>query len=86
MSARLLVAAGEDMGISPTATSRIVREMAGRIDAKAAAVLATMEAENQVLLAARPELGATLTGEDRCVRAIVHIVIREMSTKLRQPD
>jgi serine/threonine-protein kinase HipA len=86
MSTRLLVAAGDDMGIRPSATYRIVREMAGNVDAKAAAVLATMEEENFRLQVARPELGATLAGEVRCVRAIAHIIVREMSAKLRRSE
>ena len=84
MTTSLLVAAGDDMGISPTSARRIVREMADNIDAKAAEVMATMQEENRLLVVARPELGATFAGEERCVRAIVHMVIRETSARLRR--
>jgi len=82
MSAGLLVEAGHDLGVGRTATARIIKEMAETIDAKAAAQLRALEEENQRILAERPELGPTFAGEERCVRAIVHIIIHEMAAKL----
>ncbi|GLQ89695.1 HipA domain-containing protein [Dyella flagellata] len=84
MSTELLVAAGSDLGINSSATTRILMDMAGRIDARAEVLLANLVHENRQIVAARPELGVTLAGEERCIRAIVHIVIREMSSRLRQ--
>ena len=33
-------------------------------------------------LQARPELGPTMAGESRCLRAIIHTVIKEMVVRL----
>lgn len=41
-----------------------------------------LTAENAALVQARPELSATCAGEDRCLRAIVHTVVKEMSGKI----
>jgi serine/threonine-protein kinase HipA len=38
-----------------------------------------IQAENQGLLAHRPQLAATLAGELRCLRAILHLIIQEMA-------
>ena|GEM_PF-3824286 len=40
-----------------------------------------IQAENQGLLVHRPELAATLAGELRCLRAILHLIIQEMARR-----
>ena len=35
-------------------------------------------------LQARPELGPTMAGESRCLRAIIHTVIKEMVVRLSE--
>tara|TARA_R110000850_G_scaffold277144_4_gene424205 strand:- start:5775 stop:5933 length:159 start_codon:yes stop_codon:yes gene_type:complete len=41
-----------------------------------------IQTENQELLAHRPQLAATLAGELRCLRAILHLIIQEMARRI----
>ena len=45
---------------------------------EAEALYAEVEADNARIVQARPELAATLAGELRCLRAILHTVLKEM--------
>jgi serine/threonine-protein kinase HipA len=54
--------------------SRIVRE--------AEALYADVEAENARIAHARPDLSVTLSGESRCLKTILHTVIKEMAERV----
>lgn len=41
-----------------------------------------VEAENAQIASARPELSATMAGESRCLRAILHTVLKEMTKQI----
>jgi serine/threonine-protein kinase HipA len=60
----------------------VLESLRGRIVAETEALYAEVEAENARLIAARPELGITLTGETRCLRSILHTVVNEMARQL----
>ena len=62
---------------------RLLEQVRGRISAAAADLYRSIETENAVLLAQRPELAAIFAGELRCLRAIVHNVIIEMAGRLK---
>jgi serine/threonine-protein kinase HipA len=46
-------------------------------------LLAEIEADNAQIIRECPELSATMAGESRCLRAIVYIVLQEMTQQLR---
>ena len=78
----LLLDAGAKLNLAKTTAKRLLDNLRGRIVQAAEALYAEVEAENAGLVAQRPELAATLAGESRCLRAIVHVVIKDMAAKL----
>lgn len=60
--------------------------MVNHVSAQAKQLLMEVEQENSVLAAQRPSLKATLAGEMRLLRAIVSIVIAEMTRQLGPID
>ncbi|WP_313024841.1 HipA domain-containing protein [Pseudomonas lopnurensis] len=84
ISTPLLVAAGESMGIKPVTAKVTLQKMIGVVRAHAQELLQITEQENRALLELSPEIGATLAGELRLLRAIVNIVIAEMSRQLTE--
>jgi serine/threonine-protein kinase HipA len=56
---------------------RVLESLRGRVVAEAQALCAEVEAENAEIVRQRPELASTVAGEIRCVRAIVHTVLKE---------
>ena len=49
---------------------------------EAEAQYAEVEADNAQIASARPELSATMAGESRCLRAILHTVLKEMAKQI----
>ncbi|MDO9271464.1 MAG: hypothetical protein Q7T94_00405 [Rugosibacter sp.] len=49
---------------------------------EAEALYTEVEAENAQIASARPELSATMAGESRCLRAILHTVLKEMTKQI----
>ncbi|MFV0457118.1 MAG: HipA domain-containing protein [Pseudomonas sp.] len=84
-SASLLVVAGESMGIKPATAKATIRKMVDAVRVHAQGLLQITEQENQALGEMNPEIRATLAGELRLLRAIVSIVITEMSRQLTEP-
>ncbi|WP_137885779.1 HipA domain-containing protein [Pseudomonas sp. 2FE] len=77
-----LLAAGEALGIKQaTAGSQLAKLVKG-VREHSQAMLGEVEQANRAIAEQRPELRATLAGEMRCLRAIVTIVIAEMSEQL----
>jgi serine/threonine-protein kinase HipA len=54
---------------------------AGTLQA-AEALYAEVEAENAKIASARPELSATMAGESRCLRTILHTVLKDMAKQI----
>ncbi len=77
-----LLEAGEALGLSREVATRLLDVQVTRIEAEAQALLREVEAENEHTLHARPELAATFSGELRCLRAVVALVIRDMVARL----
>ncbi|MGA8032407.1 MAG: HipA domain-containing protein [Casimicrobiaceae bacterium] len=77
-----LLEAGEALGLSREVATRLLDVQVTRIEGEAKALLREVEAENEHTLHARPELAATFSGELRCLRAIVALVIRDMVARL----
>ena len=78
----LLLEAGGALNLAKGTAERVLESLRGRILAETEALYADVEAENAHLIATRPELGITLTGETRCLRTIQHTVIKEMARQL----
>jgi serine/threonine-protein kinase HipA len=74
----LLLEAGAALNLSKGTATRLLDKLHQRIVPETEALYAEVEAENARLIAERPELGITLTGESRCLRAILHTVAKEM--------
>jgi serine/threonine-protein kinase HipA len=49
---------------------------------EAEALYVELEAENAKITHERPELSATMAGESRCLRTILHSVIKEMTKQI----
>lgn len=77
-----LMEAGEAMRIKPNTVARLLDSLRGKLAGEAQALYAQVERENAELIAQRPELAATLAGELRCLRSILHVVIAEQVARL----
>jgi serine/threonine-protein kinase HipA len=78
----VMVEAAAIIGLrAPTAERRMDLQRE-RVLTRAETLLKRIDDENQKLLQATPELGPTLAGESRCLRAITHTVIRDMANQL----
>ncbi|MGC9236767.1 MAG: HipA domain-containing protein [Thiomonas sp.] len=78
----LLLEAGASLHLSKTTAARLLDHLLNRALPQAQALYAEVEAENAQLVQARPELSATLAGELRCLRAVVHTVLNDMTWQL----
>jgi len=78
----LLLEAGAALSLTKGTAERLLDHLHWRISAETEALYADVEAENACLIAERPELGITLTGESRCLRTIQHTVIKETTRQL----
>ena len=73
-----LLDAGGVLNLAKLTASRLLDNLCERIVPAAETLYADIQAENASLVAYQPALAATLAGESRCLRAIVHGVIKEM--------
>jgi len=78
----LLLTAAEVMGIKPGTARKAISRLVTHVSTQAKQLLAEVGQENSLLAAQRPALKATLAGEMRLLRAIVSIVIAEMTRQL----
>lgn len=79
----VLINAGNILGLNKVTASRLLERLRDSIRPAADALYAELEAENQQLKKKNPGLGLTLSGEERCVRVIIHSVISDMVERLR---
>lgn len=78
----LLIKAGAVLNLASGTAGRLLENLRSRIAREAEALYADVEAGNAGMADARPELAVTLAGESRCLRTIVHVVIREMAERI----
>lgn len=78
----LLLEAGGRLNLAKGTAERVLENLRGRIIAETEALYADVEAENARLIAERPDLDITLTAETRCLRTILHTVVKEMARQL----
>lgn len=82
ISRGLLLEAGAVLNLAKGTAERLLENLRSRAVQQAEALYAEVETNNARLLQARPELAATLAGEARCLRTLLHTVIREMAQQL----
>jgi len=75
---RVLLEAGAALNLAKGTADRVIESLRSRVLAQALALCAEVEAANAEIVRVRPELAAMMAGEIRCVRAIVHTVLKEM--------
>ena len=68
----LLLEAGASLNLARGTAARLLEALRGRALREAEALYAEVETTNAQFTQARPELSATIAGESRCLRAIVH--------------
>lgn len=78
----VLIEAGAALNISKGTAERLIENLRSRAMREAEALFAEVEVENLQIAHARPELSATMAGESRCLRAIIHTVLKEMSKQV----
>ena len=82
ISRSVLLEAGAALSLAKGTADRVLESLRGRVAAEAQALCAEVEAENAEIVGVRPELAATMAGEIRCVRAMVHTVLKEMAKQI----
>ena len=70
------------LNLAKGTAERLLENLRKRAVQQAEALYAEVEADNARLLQARPELAATLAGEARCLRPLLHTVIKKMAQQL----
>jgi serine/threonine-protein kinase HipA len=78
----VLLEAGAVLNLAKGTAGRVLESLRSRVVMQAQALCAELEAENAEIVRTRPELAATMAGEIRCVRAIVHTVLKEMAKQI----
>lgn len=75
----LLLEAGATLNLAKGTAERLLDNLRSRAVQEAEVLYAEVEAENAQIAHARPDLSATMAGESRCLRTILHTVIKEMT-------
>jgi serine/threonine-protein kinase HipA len=78
----LLLEAGGSLGLVKGTAQRLLENLRRRIVQEAEDLYAAFEAENAQIAQSNSKLSTTLGGEARCLRAIVHNVIKEMGKQI----
>ena len=74
----LLLQAGATLNLAKATAERRLENLRSRVVQEAEVLYAEVETENQRLSNERPALSATLAAEMRCLRAILHTIIKGM--------
>ena len=78
----LLLEAGASLNLAKGTAKRVLESLRSRATREAEALYAEIEAENAQIAHARPELSATMAGESRCLRVVLHTVLEEMTRQI----
>jgi serine/threonine-protein kinase HipA len=82
ISRALLLEAGASLNLAKGTAERLLENLRSRAVPTAEALYAEIEAENARIAHAHPELSATMAGESRCLRAILHVVLKAMTEQI----
>ena len=77
----LILRAGVSLGLSERTAAQLLGNMTKNILPQAESLYDEFSAMNTDLIKTNPELAPTLAGESRCLRAIIHTVIKDMAAK-----
>ncbi len=80
---QLLIDAAAVLKISKSTAVRLIDNLCSRIENESFMLYTEIQKENNNIILSRPELSATIAGESRCLRTILHVVIKEMVQKLK---
>lgn len=80
---QLLINAAAVLNISKSTAIRLIDNLCNRIENESLMLYTETQNDNNNIILNRPELSATFAGESRCLRTILHVVIKEMVQKLR---
>ena len=78
----LLLEAGAALNLAKGTAERLMENLRSRIAKEAEALYAEVEAENARISNERPNLSATMAGESRCLRTVLHTVIKETTKQI----
>jgi len=78
----LLLQAGAALNLAKGTAERLLENLRSRAQQEAQALYAEVEAANAQIAITRHELSATMGGEARCLRAILHNVLKVMTRQL----
>lgn len=78
----LLLEAGASLNLAKGTAERLIENLRSRAVQESVALYAEVDTENARIAQARPELSATMAGESRCLRAIVHTVLKAMAKQI----
>lgn len=79
---RLLLEAGAALNLAKGTAERLLENLRSRIVLMAEILYSESESENARICNERPNLSAIMAGELRCLRAIQHIIIKEMAKQI----
>jgi serine/threonine-protein kinase HipA len=78
----LLLKAGAALNLVRGTAERLLENLRSRIATEAEALYIEVEAEKARISNGRENLSATMAGELRCLRTVLHAVIKEMTEKI----
>lgn len=78
----LLLEAGAVLNLAKGTAERLLENLRSRVTQEAEALYAEVESENADIAHMRPGLSATMAGESRCLRSILHTIIKDMAKRL----
>lgn len=78
----LLLEAGAALNMTKGTADRLLENVRSRVVQEAEALYAEVEADNAQLVQTHADLSATLAGESRCLRALLHTIIKEMAKQI----
>jgi serine/threonine-protein kinase HipA len=78
----LLLEAGAVLNIAKGTAERLLENLRSRAVQEAEALYREVVAQNARIADTRPELSATMAGESRCLRTILHTVIKPMAKQI----
>ncbi len=78
----LMLDAGAALSLSKGSTERLLDNLRSRIVQAAETLYTEIETENRQIVRAHPKLAAKMAGETRCLRTMLHVIIKEMVERL----
>jgi serine/threonine-protein kinase HipA len=79
---RLLLESGLALGLAAATAQRLIENLRSRIVIAAETLYAEYEEANTKLLSHQPHVPLSMAGETRCLRTILHVVIKHMAKQI----